>query len=591
MLEELRIRNLGVIDDVVLPLGPGLTVVSGETGAGKTMVVTALLLLFGARADAARIRVGTDHAIVDGRIRLDENNRFLEESNRVAARVADAGGALDEDGGLILRRTVGSTGRSRAYVGGAPVPVGVLGELAEHLVAVHGQADQMRLTRPAEQRAAVDRYAGLDAGPYASAYGRWRVAADALEDRTRRARELRQEFDLLSYGLDEIASADPQPSEDERLTALARRLADADGLRQAAQMAHDLLVGDPDDLTSDTDVRTLLGRARRSLDAQAGSDPQLDAAAAALDELIAATGDLGADLSGYADGLETDPERLAEIEERRAVLRALTRKYGDDPTGRGTIDGVLAWAATARDRIAALDVSAEALQALQALRDAAADEAAGWAGELSVVRTKAAGELGQQVTAELAAVAMADAAVEVTVRRRTASAGAATLSIDGEEVAAGPDGVDEVELRLRPHPDATWLPLARGVSGGELSRVMLAVEVCLAASDPVPTMVFDEVDAGVGGRVAVQVGRRLARLARDRQVVVVTHLAQVAAYGDRHVTVRKSAAGGVTRSDVRTVDGAERITELARMLAGSDSATAKNHAAELLDRAERDRGR
>ena len=585
MLEELRIRGLGVIEDTVLTLGPGLTVVTGETGAGKTMVVTGLLLLFGGRADAARVRAGAPHAVVDGRI-------LLPAGSPAGARVDDAGGELDDDRGLTLRRVVGAAGRSRAFVGGVPAPVGVLAQLGQHLLAVHGQADQLRLAQPGEQRAALDRYAGIDLGPYAVAYERWRDATRQLADRTARAGELRREFALLEHGISEIEAADPRPGEDCELAAAASRLAHADALRMAARVAHDALLGDLDDAPlQDRDVTTLLGQARRALDAQAGDDSELDVLAGRLADLAAGAADLGAELSEYGERIEADPQRLAEIESRRATLAALTRKYADERTGSGGLDGVLRWAQDARARLAEIDVSDEALQALTARRDEAAGEAAQLATDVSVRRRAAAGRLAEQTSQELSELAMPGARLRIEVRARPAVTGGASLSIDGRGVGAAADGIDEVEILLQPHADAPALPLSRGASGGELSRVMLAVEVCLSGTDPVPTMVFDEVDAGVGGRAAIEVGRRLGRLAHDRQVLVVTHLAQVAAYADRHVVVDKVGKAGVTRSGVRAVDGDERIAELARMLGGSDSQTAREHGAELLDAAQDERVR
>jgi DNA repair protein RecN (Recombination protein N) len=576
VLEKLRIRGLGVIDEATLPLGEGLTVVTGETGAGKTMVVTGLLLLFGGRADSAQVRSGADSASVDGRL-------LVPSGSSVAERVADAGGELDDDGTLVLRRSVSAAGRSRAHVGGAAAPVGVLAAMAERLVAVHGQADQQRLTRPAEQRVALDRYAGIDLAEYAVAFARWRDAATRLADRTSRAREMQREADLLAHGIAEIEAADPQPGEDAQLATLATRLAHADALRLAARTAHDALLGDPDDPAADAaDVGSLVGIASRALAQQAGDDAELDALAGRLSDLSAAAADIGAELRAYGERLDADPRRLADAEERRAVLTALTRKYGDD------LDAVLEWAESARKQLTALDVSDEALAALAVERDRAAGESAALAAAISARRSEAANRLGKAITAELGGLAMPSAQVTIEVRRRPASAANPALTVDAAEAGASADGIDEVELLLRPHPDAPALPVQRGASGGELSRVMLAIEVCLAGTDPVPTMVFDEVDAGVGGRAAVEVGRRLARLARDHQVIVVTHLAQLAAYGDRHVVVDKPPArdaGGVTRSDVRQVEGDRRIMELARMLAGSDSDTAREHATELLDSA------
>jgi DNA repair protein RecN (Recombination protein N) len=588
VLEEIRIRGLGVIDDATLEFGPGLTVVTGETGAGKTMVVSGLHLLFGGRADPARVRSGSGRAVVDGRLRLPGDSPLL-------VRARDAGADTDEDGSLLLSRAVAVEGRSRAFLGGSAVPVGVLAELAEGVLAVHGQSDQLRLLRPAEQRAALDRYAGrpvtelLDR--HRAAYQRWRELTADLVDRTTRIRELSQEADLLRHGLAEIAAVRPEPGEDERLAAEAARLGHADGLRVAAQTAHDALAGDPEDSgQGDTpDVAALLGAARHALAYESGTDPAVGELEKRTAELGYLAADLAADLASYLQRLDADPARLAEVQDRRAALTGLTRKYAD------TVDGVLGWAAEAERRLAMLDLSEDALVALAAERDAAEAEVTGAAARLSAARAEAAERFSAAVTAELTGLAMPQAAVRVELRRRTPSPGALAVRLDGEPVAVGPDGVDEVEILLRPHPGAPALPIQKGASGGELSRVMLAVEVVFAGADPVPTMVFDEVDAGVGGRAAVEVGRRLARLARGHQVLVVTHLPQVAAYADRHIVVDKATGDGdaeglVTRSDVRTIDDADRLRELARMLAGLEgSELGRAHAEELLEAAAADK--
>jgi DNA repair protein RecN (Recombination protein N) len=577
MLEEVRIRSLGVIEDAVLPLGAGLTVVTGETGAGKTMVVTGLLLLFGGRGDAARVRVGAEQASVDGQLDTDDTV--------VAARVLEAGGALDEGTGLVLRRTISGSGRSRAYVGGASAPVSVLGELAERLLAVHGQSDQLRMTRPAQQRAALDRFAGIDLGEYSSAYQRWRSASATLSDRVTRMTELRREAELLEHGLAEIAAAAPQPGEDAELSTLAARLAHADALRLAAGLAHDGLLGADDPASEAEDVLSLLGTIRRALTQQEGADAALDALAGRVIELMSLAADLGAEFGNYVDQLDADPARLAQIEDRRAILAGLVRRYADGPAP--SLDAVLDWQQDAERRLSDLDVSDEAIAELTRERDVAAEAVATLAAELTRTRAEAAEQLGNAVSVELSGLAMQDSRVFVQVRPRPLG----PETVGSPPLGVGPDGADDIEFLLQSHPEAPALPLARGASGGELSRVMLALEVCLAGTDPVPTMVFDEVDAGVGGRAAVEVGRRLARLSAKHQVVVVTHLAQVAAYADQHVVVDKAPTGsaGVTASDVRVVDGEDRVNELARMLAGTGSAAAREHATELLSDAARDR--
>lgn len=575
MLEEIRIRGLGVIDDAVLSFDPGFTVVTGETGAGKTMVVTGLGLLFGGRAETSRLRPGVDAASVEGRL-------LLKPGSSAAQSVTDAGGDVDDDGSLVLRRVVSAAGRSRAAAGGASVPAAVLSRLAEELVAVHGQSDQQRLTQPAEQRQTLDRYAGLDLSECRTAFAAWRDAVADLERRTADARELAREAELLRHGIAEIATIAPQPGEDTELAAVAARLEHADALRIAARTAHNALLGDPDDPAGDAaDVQSLVGAARRALGQQAGTDPALDELDSRLTDLLAAVTDIGTELADYESQLDADPARLAGVHERRAALSGLTRKYGPD------LDAVLVWAKEAADRLEAADTSDETLARLAAEGDRAQARYLKLATGLSERRHQAAEKLSALVTSELSALAMPAARVRVNVRPR--SAAEVSVEVAGASVGAGPDGIDEVELTLQPHPDAPELPVQRGASGGELSRVMLAIEVGLAGTDPVPTMVFDEVDAGVGGRAAVEIGRRLAQLASDHQVIVVTHLAQVASFADRHLVVDKAvgtSSGGVTRSDIRQVDGEDRLAELARMLAGDDTPVAREHAAELLDSAQ-----
>jgi len=574
MLAEMRIQGLGVIDDATLELDPGLTVLTGETGAGKTMVVTGLTLLGGGRAEASRVADGARRAVVEG--------RFSAEPAAVA--VADEVGAEpDDDGTLIAVRTVGADGRSRAHLGGRSVPVGVLGRLAEATLAVHGQNDQLRLLRPAEQRALLDRFAGETVAEplarYRAVRSEWmRISAELVERRDG-ARKLAQEADLLRHGLTEIIAVDPQPGEDVELVAHARRLAEADELRAVASAAQAALVG-AEDVPDVPAALALIGEARHRL--AAAGDAELSALDARLAEALALLGDVGAELTGYLDRLDADPERLASVLSRQAELKALTRKYAAD------VDGVLAWAAAARERLGSLDVSDEALAGLTARRDGLAVELAEHAAAVTAARTKAAGRLAADTTAELAGLAMADARLLVAVTQRVAGAGAAeAVRVGRRELVAGAEGVDEVELRLVAHAGASPQPLHKGASGGELSRVMLALEVALAGADPVPTMVFDEVDAGVGGRAAVEIGRRLARLASRHQVIVVTHLPQVAAYADRHLVVDKSRRdGGKARSRVRTLAEDERIVELARMLAGlDDTDTGRAHAEELLEAA------
>lgn len=571
VLEEMRIRSLGVIDDAVVELSPGFTAVTGETGAGKTMVVTSLGLLLGGRADPALVRVGAKAAVVEGRI-------TVSGAGAVAVRAEEAGAELD-DGALLISRTVSAEGRSRAHLGGRAVPVGVLTELADELVAVHGQTDQQGLLKPARQRGALDRYAG-DAvagqlAKYQEAYRRLRAVGTELEELTTRARERAQEADLLRFGLGEVAAVEPRPGEDVELAAEAERLGHAEALASAAAHAHAALAGNPED-PEGVDATTLVAGAGRALDAVRAHDPELASLADRMGEISILLADVAGELAGYADNLDADPLRLAAVEERRAALTGLTRKYGTD------IAAVLAWADEGSARLLELDGDDERIGELAAERDALRRELSGLAQALSDARTEAAARFADAVTAELASLAMPHARVTFDVRQ-VEVADDEGVEVGGRPVAYGPSGADEVELLLAPHPGAQPRPIAKGASGGELSRVMLAVEVVFAGTDPVPTYLFDEVDAGVGGKAAVEIGRRLAKLAKSAQVVVVTHLPQVAAFADRQLLVEKTNDGSVTRSGVIVLEGEDRVRELSRMLAGQeDSQTARAHAEELL---------
>lgn len=569
MLEEIRIENLGVITRAQIELSPGLTVITGETGAGKTMVLTGLSLLLGGKADPATVRTGARTASVEGRV-------SVPDTSSVAARALEAGAERDEDGSLLLVRTVAAEGRSRAFLGGRSVPQSVLADLADDLVTVHGQADQARLRSPSRQREALDAFAGdehqqqLDA--YRDAWNARTRLAQEIDELTARSQDRAREAELLRLGLAEVDRIDPQVGEDVALAAEAERLGNAEDLRTAAQGAHTALVGADDGGTGeDGSATVVLEQARRALEHAGQHDPGLAGLAQRLAEVGYLLADVSTELSGYLQDLQADPLRLEAVQRRRAELVTLTRSYGHD------VGEVLAWAETAGRRLLALEGGDELL-ATSGARLAELDaRLADLAGGIGQRRRAAAALLAAAVSAELEGLAMAGA----------------SLVVDVEPAAeAGPWGADQVEMLLIAHRGAPARPLGKGASGGELSRVMLAIEVALAtapgsgAHRP-PTFVFDEVDAGVGGRAAIEVGRRLAELSRGAQVVVVTHLAQVAAFADRHLVVTKTrAADGdvVTDSDVRSVDGADRVRELARMLSGQeDSDAARLHAAELLE--------
>ncbi|MBB3665336.1 DNA repair protein RecN (Recombination protein N) [Prauserella sediminis] len=575
VLAEMRIQGLGVIEDALLELHPGLTVVTGETGAGKTMVVTGLHLLSGGRSEASKVRAGAAKATVEGRFEgIDASG------DRAPTIVTDAGADMDEDGSVIALRSVGADGRSRAHLGGRSVPVGVLGDLAEQLIAVHGQNDQLKLLRAAQQRAVLDRFAGDPVTTPLAEYRRirreWLDVITELEERSSRSRELAQQADMLRHGLAEIESVAPEPGEDTELTEQVKRLSAVDELREAASAASAAVSGATDGEPDVPGALGLLAEARRRL--SAADDTVLRDLEPRLAEAATLLSDVGAELTGYLDGLEADPARLEQILARQSDLKKLTRKYAAD------VDGVLAWADDARERLAGLDTSDEALGELAARRDELAGQLAAHAEAVSTARRAAAADLASRITTELAGLAMGQAEVELVVGAKTADeADPHALTVAGQRVHAGTDGVDEVELVLKAHSGAQPMPVHKAASGGELSRVMLAIEVVLAHADPVQTLVFDEVDAGVGGRAAVEIGKRLATLARTHQVLVVTHLPQVAAFADRHLVVDKGTAEGITRSGVTVLDPGHRVDELARMLAGlDDSEAGRAHAEELI---------
>jgi DNA repair protein RecN (Recombination protein N) len=580
VLSEIRIEALGAINAATAEFDRGLTVLTGETGTGKTMVVTGLHLLGGARADANRVRSGSDRAVVEGRFSTDDL------TPDVAARideVLDASGAVrDDDGSVIAARSVSRDGPSRAYLGGRSVPAKSLSTFTTELLALHGQNDQLRLMRPDEQLVALDRFVDVESalGRYRSARETWLTARRDLADRRQRAREMAQEADRLQFGLQEIDSVAPLPGEDEALVNDIRRLSELDAVRDAALVARTALSGPVDEPAAEgSSAADGVGQAKAALGAT--DDAALRALGDRLAEAMAVIGDVSTELGDFLSELPSDASTLETKLARQGELRALTRKYAAD------IDGVLAWAEDARRRVQQLDVSEEALATLaQRVTELEAAVVAA-AVTITKARTKAAKALAKAVTAELAGLAMTGAGFSISVSPMPARGDdSAPITLPtGETVHAGHHGVDAVEFGFTPHSGSDALPLSKSASGGELSRVMLALEVVLAKSAEGTTMVFDEVDAGVGGRAAVQIGRRLARLARTHQVIVVTHLPQVAAYADVHLMVDSTGGRGKS-SEVRRLDDDARVAELARMLAGlGESDSGRAHARELLEAA------
>ena len=555
MLTTLRLTAFGVVDEAALDLGPGLTALTGETGAGKTMIVSGLGHLLGARGDAGIVRRGADKAVVEGR---------WEVPPPLAERVRDLGGDVDDE--LVALRQVSAQGRSRAVLGGAGVPLSALGDVLGELATIHGQSGQIRLSTPERQRELLDARARPEELPrYRADFAERRSAAQELARLEAEAMERAREADMLRFGLDEIAAVEPHPGEDEALAAEQAKLMDLDELRALAGAAHEALSGSEVDYDAPSAV-SLAGSARKSLDALAGRDDTARELSGRATELGMLAADLAADVAGYLADLVADPLRLQAVGERRAGLAGLTRKYG------ATVDEVLAWAERSAARLGELVGSDERIVELRsriAELDArlAADAAA-----ITAARRQAATELEVAVKDELAALAMPHA----------------ELRFEVTDAALGPHGADRIELLFSANPGSEPAPLGKVASGGELSRVRLALEVVLAEGERGHTFVFDEVDAGVGGAVGLEIGRRLQRLAATSQVIAVTHLAQVAAFADHHFVIAKSSDGHLTTSGVRRLSDDERAAELARMMGGeARSEKGIQHAVELLERARR----
>jgi len=556
VIEEILIRDLGVISEAKLEFGPGLTVLTGETGAGKTMVLNALGLLLGERSDSSAIRKGQEQAFVEGRWLLADS---------AVTSIRQLGIEL-EDAELLVNRSVSAEGRSRAALSGKSVPVGILSEIGEQLVVVHGQSDQIRLRSAAAQREALDQFAGEDLAKvmteYTSVYANWKQAASRLSEITTQLEARSREAEQIRSAVEELTSLNPKPGEDIELAEKASKLTHLEELRIAATAAHDQLSSEGFDDSSD--AITLVGKARRSLEAVSEHDPELAALAQQLKEIGFSLNETSASISGYLASLDSEgSQELERVQQRRADLTSAMRKYGP------TLEEVISYFENSGARLLELDSSDKEIQELTALEQSLGKQATSLAKTITELRTKAASALAKSVTAELAALAMTGASLQVTVSQ-------------GSEL--GTTGADQVAILLSAYPGAEPRPLGKGASGGELSRIMLAIEVVLAGSELAPTFIFDEVDAGVGGAAATEVGKRLATLAQNAQVIVVTHLPQVAAFATRHLRVLKSVSDQYTSTDVVRLEGEAVVEELARMLSGlSESESGKTHAKELLE--------
>jgi DNA repair protein RecN (Recombination protein N) len=550
LIENLSIRSLGVISSAQLELQPGFTAITGETGAGKTMLLTGLGLLLGERADSSVVRSGEKQLLVEGRI-LSKDNSLLSKLSELGAEVSS--------GEVLINRTVSNDGRSRAAIGGAGVPISTLNSVAQELVAVHGQSEQIRLKSASKQRQALDDFAGesLD-GPLASyqqTYSQFRELQQRLDRMRSSSEQDAFRISKLKEQISDLERLQPEVGELTKLSDQLARLSNVEGLRQAASEAHELLAGE------ELDARSQLGRARRVL--ESANDSKLKELASLVSDATGLINELALQLSAFLTDLEADPQTLDQLQRRKAELVGLERKYG------ASIDELTHSLPNLQSELLDLDSSDEQVQKLEMQLAATQSQLSAAASALTEKRKKAAKELSKRVSEELTQLAMADARLDIVI----------TELADFEA-----SGLDKVEFMLANRSGAEPRPLSKGASGGELSRIMLAIELVLAGKSPLPTMIFDEVDAGVGGGAAVELGRRLRELARSTQVIVVTHLPQVAAFADHQIRIFKDSSGGVSASSVSALSKLEREKELARMLSGNaDSEIALTHARELLN--------
>lgn len=556
MITTLTIRNLGVIEDASLELAGSLTAVTGETGAGKTMVVSSLGLLLGQKADPGLVRHGTDRAVVEAVMSCDE---------QMARHVTEVGGDC-EDGEVICNRQVLSSRRSRAVLGGARVTAGQLGSLTSQTITIHGQSEQIRLTDPAHQLLMLDRAGGEEMAAalhdHHELWSRYTDVAARLHEATTGRDEKDLQIEVLRRRLDEFDKVDPHPGEDDELLATSRHMQVAQTLRESLQQADQFLNGAQGEAELQPGALALVSQAAAQLAAMGDEDPRAAGLAQRAQGIEVDLTDLAADVARLAAESDTGPGELDEVMARLSAVQRLLRSRAT------TLDDLLKTTQQDRENLDHLIGGDDDVDELTAQVQQLKGQLAASASRLSAIRHRTAARLHHDLTPELAALAMPSARVEFQL----------------DEAPMGPTGTDAVTIMLAANSGAAPASLSKAASGGELSRVRLALEVVLAGTESGRTLVFDEIDSGVGGSVGIEIGRRLAALATRHQVIVVTHLAQVAAFADTHLVVTKADDGRITRSGVREVGEADRERELARMMSGmSGSQTAVDHARELLD--------
>jgi DNA repair protein RecN (Recombination protein N) len=556
-LEEITIRSIGVIDQSTLEISKGLTVLTGETGAGKTMILTALNLILGGKADSALVRKGSERLVASGRFSIPQSSEHLFED------------VLVEDGELIVTRTVASDGKSKATTNGVSATASTLSAVGENLVEVHGQAANQNITKSSRQRELVDRFGQIDLSQYQVALHDYHELKERIAALKKSIAQKDKELSELREFANAFKKLKPSTTEYAEIDGEIARLSSVEEFRLATSQAIAAIEDE------EAGSLTSLGVARRALDAARGKDPVLETIYQQLSESFFLLDDAQSALNSYQSKLEADPARLDFLHARKADINTLLKKFG----GAGSHEQELAELAVrfknSSDAIADLEGGDQRLAELETQLSAHKKVLLAAAKSVSELRAKAADKLSKLVTAEIQQLSMPHASFVAKVESADYSA--------PKESDFTSQGCDEIAMFIQGHKDAPLVALAKGASGGEMSRVMLALEVVIATTHPIGTYVFDEVDAGVGGKAAIEVGKRLHQLAQHAQVIVVTHLPQVAAWADSHFVVTKNNDGTVSQSDVRNVSGEDRIEEIARMLAGlENSSSAREHATELL---------
>ena len=556
-LEEISIRGLGVIESSNIEFKPGLTVLTGETGAGKTMVLTALGLVLGSKSDSDLVRAGQERAVISGKFAVPKD---------IAALIIEGGGEID-DGSVVITRTVSTEGKSRVLVGGAVSSTAAVNQFAQSLVEIHAQSSSSKLNKPAVSRELLDRFAGIELSQYQNIFDQYKQMIDRIADLQSQLSQRDKEMALLSEFAAEFAKLAPKSGELSQIENEIAKLGSVEQLNQAVTATLNLLTDD------EISAINLLQQMRKTLDQVAGKDSELDQITERFTETLLNLSDVGSDLTSYLSNLEADPNRFASLQERKASLNSLLKRYGKGSERDAAFEQLIIDGQNAKAKMADLSGGDERVRELEKEAEKLFDQLKTGALAISKDRKASGEKLAKLVTDEIKNLAMPNA--KFVIEQKVAD------SSNPKNYTA--TGLDEIAILFAAHVGASPLSLSKVASGGELSRVMLALEVVIAEAEPIGTYIFDEVDAGVGGKAAVEVGRRLAKLAKSAQVIVITHLPQVAVWADNHLVVKKNESGLVTQSDVIEMSGDARKVEIARMLSGQeDSKTAQEHATELL---------